>query len=98
MPQTTELPARPASNGVIDRTRPTACDLRRMGSRKKKPGRELVATEERQAPRTVRIEIGLLRILKAMVRAVTAPMFAASVRIFLIRSSGLNGDRPAGSS
>ncbi len=26
-----------------------------------------------------------------MVRAVTAPMFAASVRIFFIRSSGLKG-------
>ena len=38
MPQTTDLPARPASNGGIDRTRPMACDLRRTGSRKKKSG------------------------------------------------------------
>ena len=38
MPQATDLPARPASNGVIARTRPMACDLRRTGSRKKKSG------------------------------------------------------------
>ena len=38
MPQTIDLPARPASNGVIDQTRPMACDPRRAGSRKKKPG------------------------------------------------------------
>lgn len=35
-PQTTDLPTRPASNGIIDRTRPMACDLRGAGSRKKK--------------------------------------------------------------
>jgi hypothetical protein len=38
MPQSTDLPARPASNGVIDRTRLIACDLRRAGGRKKKSG------------------------------------------------------------
>ena len=53
---------------------------------------ELVAAEERQPPRAVRIEIGVFAAdLEGDSRAVTAPILAASVRIFFIRSSGLNG-------